>query len=126
MMNGPLACSLDATDEFEAFGETTPVSSYPGGIFSQFTLIPLPNHIVSITGWGTDPAYGAYWIVRNSWGTYWGENGYAKVKMGSHNLGIEDACSWATPTKRPREVKSASGDGKIQVAPLFCASQATL
>jgi cathepsin X len=99
--NGPLACGIHATEELEAFGTTKPVDSYPGGIFSQFTLLPVPNHILSIVGWGEDKALGqSYWILRNSWGTYWGEEGYAKIKMGGHNLGVEDACSWAMPKRR--------------------------
>ncbi len=36
--------------------------------------------------------------LRNSWGTYWGDNGFAKIKMGGQNLGVEESCSWATPT----------------------------
>ena len=52
--NGPLACGIHATDELEAFGTTVPVSSYPGGIFNQSVFFPMPNHILSITGWGHD------------------------------------------------------------------------
>ena len=66
MANGPLACGIHATDQLEAFGTTTPVSHYPGGIFSQFSFLPIPNHILSIVGWGTDPENGAYWWLRNS------------------------------------------------------------
>jgi hypothetical protein len=36
--------------------------------------------------------------LRNSWGTYWGDHGFAKIKMGGQNLGVEGECSWATPT----------------------------
>lgn len=97
--HGPLACGIHATDELEAFGTTTPVASYPGGIYQQRVLLPIPNHILSIVGWGRDPTYGDYWWLRNSWGTYWGEDGFAKIKMGGQNLGIEGSCSWATPTK---------------------------
>lgn len=33
------------------------------------------DHIITLIGWkGND-----YWIVRNSWGPYWGENGFGKM-----------------------------------------------
>jgi cathepsin X len=38
-----------------------------------------------------------YWIGRNSWGTYWGEYGFFRLKMHHDNLGIETACVWAAP-----------------------------
>ena len=99
--NGPLACGIHATDELEAFGTTTPVDMYPNGIFNQSVFLPMPNHILSITGWGMDTELNQeYWIVRNSWGTYWGVDGYMKINMGGHNLGIESSCSWATPVPK--------------------------
>lgn len=39
------------------------------------------DHIVSIVGYGKD-----YWIVRNSWGSYWGDNGFCYVKFGCLGL----------------------------------------
>jgi C1A family cysteine protease len=40
------------------------------------------NHAINIIGWGTDIATNTdYWIVRNSWGTSWGDKGYAKFKI---------------------------------------------
>jgi len=111
--NGPLACGIHATDKLEAFGTTDPVSSYPGGIFEQRVLLPMPNHILSIVGWGSDKDHGDYWILRNSWGTYWGEDGFAKIKMGGENLGVEGSCSWATPSPK----KSIETAAKPDVAP---------
>lgn len=47
------------------------------------------NHAVAIVGWGKDEDDGEYWIIRNSWGGTWGENGYMRIKMKSARI----ACS---------------------------------
>lgn len=39
-------------------------------------------HAVSVVGWGKSQG-NPYWIVRHSWGSTWGENGYARVSIGS-------------------------------------------
>jgi cathepsin X len=85
---GPIACGVDANDAFE---------SYTGGIFVDSTNSSDLNHEISVLGWGVDPKVGEYWVGRNSWGTYWGEDGFFKIKMHSNNLGIESDCNWAEP-----------------------------
>jgi len=85
--DGPIACAMDATDQLR---------DYTGGIFSQKVLAPVPNHIVSVVGWGVENGT-EYWVVRNSWGTYWGEQGFFRIVTGSQNLGIQLWCNWATP-----------------------------
>ena len=48
------------------------------------------NHLVNVVGYGTDSATKSdYWIVRNSWGTDRGLNGYWLVKAGVNMCGIE-------------------------------------
>ena len=90
LSGGPISCGIHVTDKFEA---------YSGGIFSQFNVFNIPNHILAIVGWGVDSADGTeFWIGRNSWGTYWGEKGFFRIEMYKDNLGIENSCSWATPT----------------------------
>ena len=35
--------------------------------------------------------------MRNSWGEYWGEMGYARVAKGNNALLLESSCAWAVP-----------------------------
>jgi cathepsin X len=84
---GPVAASINAG----------PLLNYAGGIVNDTTpWHMMPDHIVSIVGWGTDPETGKqYWICRNSWGEYWGENlGFFRILMGHNSLGIEGEVSF--------------------------------
>ena len=76
---------------------TPEFEKYSGGIFRDTTNCTEMDHEISIAGYGTDKVHGDYWIGRNSWGTYWGENGWFKLSKGSNNLGVETDCVWATP-----------------------------
>ncbi len=50
--------------------------SYGGGVYDDPACngdnIKI-NHAMTLTGYGTDPKHGDYWILRNSWATSWGE-----------------------------------------------------
>merc|ERR1719186_2104595 len=53
------------------------------------------NHAVLIVGFdksGPEP----FWIVKNSWSTGWGEEGFMKMKMGVNICGINEAASFPT------------------------------
>ncbi|XP_060840605.1 uncharacterized peptidase C1-like protein F26E4.3 isoform X1 [Rhopalosiphum padi] len=50
-------------------------------------------HTVRIVGWGEEQQNGKtvkYWIVSNSWGLWWGENGYFRILKGTNECHIED------------------------------------
>jgi hypothetical protein len=47
------------------------------------------GHAVAIIGWGTENGT-PYWIIRNSWGKYWGDGGYFRMIRGSNDCGIEE------------------------------------
>ena len=88
--NGPISCGMDVTDNFE---------KYAGGIYSEWKLFPMINHEISILGYGyDDESQTEYWIGRNSWGTYWGEHGFFRIKMHSDNLAIETDCVAGIPS----------------------------
>lgn len=54
------------------------IKLYKGGIIDESMCGPKLNHVVTIVGYGTLNGVD-YWLVRNSWGPSWGENGYFKV-----------------------------------------------
>merc|ERR1712224_359671 len=81
---GPIACDIDAG----------PIVNYTGGIVSAKSGDT--DHTISVVGWEKDAkTKQTVWIVRNSWGEYWGEHGFVFVLEGALNLG--SSCDWAVP-----------------------------
>jgi len=46
-------------------------------------------HAIEIVGWG-EQSNTKYWIVKNSWGTDWGDDGYFKILRGVNECEIEE------------------------------------
>jgi len=49
------------------------------------------DHGVAIVGWGMDGSK-EYWLVKNSYGPYWGEKGYFRIVRGRNSCGIATDC----------------------------------
>ncbi len=60
---------------------------YTSGIFDSSDCSTQINHSITIVGWGVQNGV-KYWIIKNSWGTGWGENGYFRIKRGVNMCGI--------------------------------------
>jgi C1A family cysteine protease len=75
---GPIAACVKVTPAFQA---------YRSGIFDEFASVSGErdiNHAITVVGW--DDNKEAY-LVKNSWGTQWGDKGYVWIKYGCNNIG---------------------------------------
>ena len=54
----------------------------------------LGGHAVKCIGYGTEKGVD-YWLMANSWGTQWGEDGFFKIKQG--DCGVNNNFIWALP-----------------------------
>ena len=65
------------------------------------------NHAVAAVGYGTENGED-YWLIKNSWGDWWGDKGYIKLKRGVNACGIGWYINTVTcestngPTDRPK------------------------
>ncbi len=60
------------------------LANYRGGVFNENDN-GMVNHVVLLIGW--DDTKQA-WLIKNSWGTEWGEKGFGWIKYGSNNIGV--------------------------------------
>ena len=85
--------------------------SYPKYVISEDDYCDSTdlNHGVVIVGWGFSTTGKLYWVVRNSWGEIWGDNGYAYILGGVNSFGIEtNPCFVADEIKIEEEIETES------------------
>ena len=76
---GPVGISMNAGDFSFEF--------YFRGIYQSKNCLPKINHVVLAVGYGVQKPKNIgekpkeYLIIKNSWGRYWGEGGYARISM---------------------------------------------
>ncbi|HOP07356.1 MAG TPA: C1 family peptidase [candidate division Zixibacteria bacterium] len=78
---GPISVAVHSSSSMQAYG---------GGIFNSCATGEI-NHAVLLVGWDDNQGDAGIWIMRNSWGTNWGEDGYMRMPYGCASIGYS-AC----------------------------------
>jgi len=105
---GPVAVGMSVYNSF---------SYYNGGCY-ETTQSGDINHGVLIVGWDDDLCGGqGAWHIKNSWGTNWGENGYAWMKYGTADIGYAACVTYYNARDRVKLtyesclIDDSAGDG---------------
>jgi cathepsin L len=86
---GPASVGIDATH--------ASFQDYSGGIYDEPACTPEDiDHGVGCVGWGSESGT-KYWIVRNSWGTSWGIQGYINMIWKNNQCGIASMADVMVP-----------------------------
>ncbi|MCK4224735.1 MAG: choice-of-anchor J domain-containing protein [candidate division Zixibacteria bacterium] len=78
---GPVSVAVYANSAMQA---------YTGGIFNGCGSGTV-NHAVVLVGWDDNQGTDGIWIMRNSWGSGWGEGGYMRIPYDCSSIGYS-AC----------------------------------
>jgi len=78
MANGPLAVGIDAA--------SIKFSFYTSGIYTADECGTAIDHAVLLVGYGSENGQ-EYWIMKNSWGSSWGEDGYMRMALDGDGVG---------------------------------------
>lgn len=92
--NGPLAIAIKVNEDMMFYKSGIYRST---GIKSKMNPYVEVDHAVTLVGYGEDKTHGKYWIIKNSWGTKWGNNGYFNLARGTNECGVESMAVQSFP-----------------------------
>ncbi|XP_074467720.1 pro-cathepsin H-like [Sebastes fasciatus] len=82
------------------FEVTADFMHYKEGVYTSTQCKSTPdmvNHAVLAVGYGAEENGTPYWIVKNSWGTAWGMDGYFLIERGKNMCGLAACSSYPLP-----------------------------
>ena len=89
--HGPISVGIDASHRSLSF--------YSHGVYYEDQCLNTPDgldHAVLAVGYGTI-GKDEYWLVKNSWSTYWGDDGYVLMSQNDNNCGVATAPTFVIP-----------------------------
>lgn len=93
--NGPMAVAFEVYNDFMHYSSGV---YHHTGLTDKFNPFEITNHAVLLVGYGTtEDTNQDYWIVKNSWGEGWGEDGYFRIRRGVDECSIESIAVQSFP-----------------------------
>ncbi|KAI5098626.1 dipeptidyl peptidase 1 precursor [Silurus meridionalis] len=93
--DGPMGVAFEVYPDFMHYKEGI---YHHTGLRDSINPFELTNHAVLLVGYGRSQETGEkYWIVKNSWGTDWGEDGFFRIRRGTDECAIESIAVAAKP-----------------------------
>jgi C1A family cysteine protease len=86
---GPISVAIDASHKSLSF--------YAEGVYYEPDCANNADgldHAVLAVGFGTDSVGGDYWIIKNSWSTHYGQNGYMWMSRNNNNCGVATSATY--------------------------------
>ncbi len=110
MTYGVVDAAINAGPAFDSYSGGPFDDTQNNCFYSPCYYIPT-NHAISLVGWDDNPPEGGggVWILRNSWGTSWGESGYMRCRFTAMRVACEVCYLVHSSTPTPSTYRVLAG-----------------